>query len=244
MTLPSRQEIENARRIVYEAMPATPQYRWPLLSERAGCEVWLKPRITGRWGPSRCAARWCISADCGKRAARAGGGDGHAREFRAGGGVRGAARGRGGGGLRAARQLASKNRAMRGLGARLVEHGQDFEEARQEARRWAEAEGHHYVPSFHEWLVEGTATYSWELFRAVEGIDVGVCTDRHGVGDAGDVRGARSAGGEDGNCWRGVGARAGVLRIVCAAGGGGVAGGGRGWPMGWRCRLPMRARWN
>src|ERR1035441_6299588 len=42
MTLPSAAEIEAACSIVYEAMPPTPQNGWPLLSERAGCEVWLK----------------------------------------------------------------------------------------------------------------------------------------------------------------------------------------------------------
>src|SRR5258708_38525575 len=42
MKLPTGAEIEQACAIVYEAMPPTAQYRWPLLSERAGCEVWLK----------------------------------------------------------------------------------------------------------------------------------------------------------------------------------------------------------
>jgi threonine dehydratase len=98
-----------------------------------------------------------------------------------------------------------KNRAMRSLGARLVEHGEDFEEARQEARRWAEAGGHHYVPSFHEWLVEGTATYSWELLRAVERIDVafvpigmgsgilGMCAAREALGLKTEIVGVVSA---------------------------------------------------
>jgi threonine dehydratase len=98
----------------------------------------------------------------------------------------------------------SKNRAMRALGARLVEHGADFEEARQEARRWAESEGHHYVPSFHEWLVAGTATYSWELFEAVKGIDVafvpigmgsgllGMCAAREAMGLTTEIVGVTS----------------------------------------------------
>src|SRR3954454_1341504 len=42
MLLPSKSEIEQASAIVYEAMPPTPQYRWPLVCERAGTEVWLK----------------------------------------------------------------------------------------------------------------------------------------------------------------------------------------------------------
>jgi threonine dehydratase len=66
----------------------------------------------------------------------------------------------------------SKNRAMRALGATLVEYGGDFEEARQEALRRAREEGLHGVPAFHELLVAGVATYSLELFSAVEAVDV------------------------------------------------------------------------
>ena len=40
--LPSAEVIRRAAGTVYEAMPATPQYRWPLLSARAGAEVWIK----------------------------------------------------------------------------------------------------------------------------------------------------------------------------------------------------------
>ena len=38
----SSDEIEAAQRVVYAAMPPTPQYAWPLLRERLGCEVWVK----------------------------------------------------------------------------------------------------------------------------------------------------------------------------------------------------------
>jgi threonine dehydratase len=40
--LPDRGEIESAARAVYEVMPATPQYAWPLLAQRLGTEVWVK----------------------------------------------------------------------------------------------------------------------------------------------------------------------------------------------------------
>jgi threonine dehydratase len=57
----------------------------------------------------------------------------------------------------------------------------------------------------HEWLVEGTATYSWELFRAVEGIDVafvpiglgsgilGMCAARQALGVKTEIVGVVSA---------------------------------------------------
>ena len=35
-------DIEAAARNVYAAMNPTPQYAWPLVAKRAGCEVWVK----------------------------------------------------------------------------------------------------------------------------------------------------------------------------------------------------------
>jgi threonine dehydratase len=206
MTFPSLGAIEDACRIVYEAMPPTPQYRWPLLSERAGCEVWLKHENHGPLGAFKtrgalvyfrrlreagCAARVVVTATRGNF--------GQAVAFAAGRE-----------GMEAVVYVPhgnspGKNRAMRALGARLVEHGQDFEEARREAQRFAEAGGHHYVPSFHPWLVEGTATYSWELFGAVEAIDVayvpigmgsgilGMCAAREALGLKTEIVGVVSA---------------------------------------------------
>jgi threonine dehydratase len=206
MNLPSRQKIESACRVVYEAMAPTPQYCWPLLSRRAGCEVWLKHENYGPLGAfkirsglvyfrrlreSWSTARVAVTATRGNF--------GQAVAF--------AARREG---MEAVVYVphgnsAGKNRAMQSLGARLVEYGEDFEEARVEACRWAQAEGHHLVPSFHEWLVEGTATYSWELFGAVEGIDVafvpigmgsgilGMCAARAALGVRTEIVGVVSA---------------------------------------------------
>lgn len=38
----TRDDIEQAARHVYQVMPATAQYAWPLLAERLGCTVWVK----------------------------------------------------------------------------------------------------------------------------------------------------------------------------------------------------------
>ncbi|MBS0642225.1 MAG: threonine dehydratase, partial [Proteobacteria bacterium] len=57
-----------------------------------------------------------------------------------------------------------KNAAMAAYGATLVEHGADFEEAREEAHRLASASGLVFVPSFAPELVQGVATYALELF--------------------------------------------------------------------------------
>jgi threonine dehydratase len=206
MTLPSRPIVEDACRIVYEAMPPTPQYCWPLLSHRADCEVWLKHENHGPLGAFKTRGALVYF-----RRLRQAGGDGRV--------VVTATRGNFGQAVAfAARREGSlavvyvprgnspgKNRAMQSLGATLVEYGDDFEQARLEARRWAQAEGHHYVPSFHPWLLEGTATYSWELFRAVESIDVafvpigmgsgilGMCAARAALGVHTEIVGVVSA---------------------------------------------------
>jgi threonine dehydratase len=206
MTLPSAQEIENACQIVYEAMAPTAQYSWPLLNQRAGCEVWLKHENHGPLGAFKIRGAMVYF----RRLRQAGGAPRvvvTATRGNFGQAVAFAARREG---MDAVVYVPhgnspGKNRAMQSLGATLVEHGEDFEEARQEARRWAELEGHHYVPSFHEWLVEGTATYSWELFRAVKGIDVafvpigmgsgilGMCAAREALGVKTEIVGVVSA---------------------------------------------------
>ena len=42
MQTPSPAEFEAVQRTVYAAMPATPQYAWPLLAQALGAEVWVK----------------------------------------------------------------------------------------------------------------------------------------------------------------------------------------------------------
>src|SRR3954465_5876547 len=65
-----------------------------------------------------------------------------------------------------------KNRAMQAFGAKLIEHGEDFQAAREEAGRRAEAAGLHMVPSFHRDLVLGVATYALELLRKAPDLEV------------------------------------------------------------------------
>ena len=58
------------------------------------------------------------------------------------------------------------------FGAELVEHGEDFQAAREEAYRRAETNGLEIVPSFHPDLVLGVATYALELLRKAPDLDV------------------------------------------------------------------------
>jgi threonine dehydratase len=65
-----------------------------------------------------------------------------------------------------------KNRAMRAFGANLVEHGEDFQSAAEEAGRRAKVDGLEFVPSFHRDIVTGVATFALELLRKAPDLDV------------------------------------------------------------------------
>jgi threonine dehydratase len=59
-----------------------------------------------------------------------------------------------------------KNAAMRALGVTLVEHGEDFQSAREHAIGLAAERGLHMVPSFHRDLVRGVMTAWMEFFES------------------------------------------------------------------------------
>jgi threonine dehydratase len=65
------------------------------------------------------------------------------------------------------RNSAAKNGAIQALGAELVERGHDFQAALDAAAALALEQGWEMIPSFHELLVRGVASYSLELLRAV-----------------------------------------------------------------------------
>jgi threonine dehydratase len=64
-----------------------------------------------------------------------------------------------------------KNASMRGFGAELIEHGHDFQEAREYAVELGSERGLEVVPSFHPDLVLGVATYARELFAQAGELD-------------------------------------------------------------------------
>ncbi|MEW5882025.1 MAG: threonine dehydratase [Pseudomonadota bacterium] len=171
--LPDRNAIEDAARIVYAAMPATPQYAWPQLCELLAAEVWVKHENHTPVGAFKLRGGLVYFDEL------------HRREPGCRGAVA-ATRGNHGQSVAfAARRYGvsatifvprgnsrEKNAAMRALGARLVEHGDDFQAAREEADRYAQAHGMHYVPSYHADLVRGVATCWMEFFGAAPGLDV------------------------------------------------------------------------
>jgi len=66
-----------------------------------------------------------------------------------------------------------KNAAMRALGATLIEHGPDFDAAREHVEELVRANGLRYVHSANEpHLITGVATYALEIFEALSDVDV------------------------------------------------------------------------
>jgi threonine dehydratase len=166
-------DIEAAARIVYSAMQATPQYCWPLLCERLGTEVWAKHENHTPVGAFKIRGGLVYFAHLAQSAQMPAG-------------VVSATRGNHGQSVGfAARRYGipativvphgnsfEKNAAMRALGVELIEHGDDFQSAREFAGTIARERSLHMVPSFHPRLVAGVATYSLELLRAVSDIDI------------------------------------------------------------------------
>jgi threonine dehydratase len=67
----------------------------------------------------------------------------------------------------------AKNALMRAWGATLIEHGTDFDEARELVERLCEERGLRYVHSANEPdLIAGVGTYALEIAEALSGIDI------------------------------------------------------------------------
>src|SRR6201991_2270575 len=166
-------QLERAQEVVGHAMPPTPARTWPLLSQRLGAAVSVKhdnhaPRgackVRGglvyidRMKRERPTVAGLISATRGN----------HGQSLAFAGNRHGVPvtifvpRG----------NSVDQNHAMRAFGARLVEHGEDFQAAREEAHRRAAIDGLEFVPAFHPDLVLGVATYALELFRNAPDLDL------------------------------------------------------------------------
>jgi len=171
--LPTLDEVRAAAETVYRLMPPTPQYRWPLLCERLGTEVWVKHENHTPIGAFKARTAIVYAEKLLQRAP----------------GTRGliaATRGNHGQSVALAAQRnkldciivvphgnsASKNAAMRAQGARLIEHGEDFQSSLEHALQLSGELAYHLVPPYHRDIVLGIATYWMELFTAVPDIDV------------------------------------------------------------------------
>ncbi len=164
-------ELRAAAKIVYTALPSTPQHCWPLLSQRCGAEVWVKHENHNPTGAFKVRGGVVYAEGLRHETGLAG--------------VISATRGNHGQSVAFAAARAGlsativvprgnspeKNAAMRGLGAELIEHGADFSESLEHARAVARTRGLRFFPSFEPRLVAGVASYALELFDAVPDLD-------------------------------------------------------------------------
>ncbi len=167
-------DLESASELVYATMGGpTPAIAWPLLARRAGLDVWVKHENHTPIGAFKVRGGLVYMdqlANSGEQVA----------------GVISATRGNHGqsialaarkSGVRAVIYVpegnsVEKNAAMQALGAELVVHGRDFDEAAAACKVAAVEQGLHMVPSFDPMLIKGVATYSFEFFRQAPELDV------------------------------------------------------------------------
>lgn len=165
-------ELRTAAALVHRRVPPTPQYAWPLLGREVGAEVWVKHENHTPTGAFKVRGGLVYV-------------DRLRRERPDVAGLVSATRGNHGQSIAFAAVAAGlpvtivvphgnspdKNAAMLGWGAELVEHGHDFQAAREHAEVLAVERGLEMVPSFHLDLVLGVATYALELFEAAGELD-------------------------------------------------------------------------
>jgi threonine dehydratase len=130
-----------------------------------------------------------------------------------------------------------KNAATRALGATLIEHGADFQEAYEHSAKLAEAGKLHLVRSFDGTLVAGVASYALELFEAVADLDAVYVPIGMGSGICGVVA-ARNALGLRTEVIGVVAARAAAYAQSFAAGHAVAADVGQTIADGMACRVP------
>ena len=171
MKLPDLSELQDAAALVHRTMTPTAQICWPLLSQRAGAEVWVKHENHTPIGAFKVRGG-LVYMEALKR-------QGGTKRVLA------ATRGNHGQSIAFAAARAGldstivvpegnspgKNAAMQAFGAELVEHGHDFQEALEHTMTLAGGDGVTLVPSFDMELAKGVASYALELFTAAPDLD-------------------------------------------------------------------------
>jgi threonine dehydratase len=171
-SLSTRKEIESLAPHIVRVIPSTSQFTWPLLNARTGCELWVKHENHTNVGSFKIRGALAYMMRLRER-------EPHCR------GVIAATRGNHGqavafaatrSGLSATIVVplgnsTEKNRAMRALGADLIEHGGDFQAALEHSKHVATSRGFHPVPSFHHDLVTGNAVSAVNFLQSVPVLD-------------------------------------------------------------------------
>lgn len=186
MDAPTFTDVLAARRRISPHLRPTPLYRYPALDAVAGTEVWVKHEnhqpigaFKVRGGVNLMA---CLSAEERRRGVITASTGNHGQS------IAWAARLFGVSAVVCAPEGSNpvKVESMRGLGAEVVLHGRDFDEAREHCERLAEKEGRRYIHAGNEpLLIAGVATGSLEIFEEQPDVDVVVVPVGGGSGASG-----------------------------------------------------------
>lgn len=173
MEPPTYADVVAAAPVVYRHLGPTPLYEWPALSRLLGCRFFLKHENHQPTTAFKVRGGVYLVA--------------RLPEEQRGRGVLGCTTGNHGQSLAYACRLfgvrcvlvvpaannPDKLAAMRALGAEVIEHGRDFDEAREHAEALHRREGLRYVHSANEPdLIAGVGTYALEVFDDLPAPDV------------------------------------------------------------------------
>ena len=197
MTIPTYQDVLDARPRVYAHLRPTPLRSYPRLDEWTGCRTWVKHENENPTGAFKVRGGLNLVAQLRSDERRRG--------------VIAASTGNHGQSLAYACRLhgvtcrivvpigtnPAKVAAMRSLGGEVVEQGRDFDDAREYVEALAAREGFRYVHSANEpSLLAGVGTYAVEIFDEQPDVDYLFVPIGGGSGASACaiVRAARSAG--------------------------------------------------
>ncbi len=173
MDIPTLRDVYEARKTIAPHLPRTPLYHSPGLSELLGAQVYLKHEeylplgaFKSRGGINLLAHLSQEERDRGIITASTGN---HGQS------IAGACRLFGARAFIALPEQANplKVAAMRSLGAELIFHGDNFDEAKAHCERLAKEEGYRYVhPANEPLLIAGVATQTLEVIEDLPDVDV------------------------------------------------------------------------
>lgn len=195
MQPPTFQDVLEARPRVYAQMRPSPLRSYPLLDEWIGCRAWVKHENHNPTGAFKVRGGINLMSQFTDEERRRG--------------VITASTGNHGQSIAYASRLfgvpctvvvpvgnnPEKNASMRAMGATVVEHGKDFDEAREYVEQRVTREGLRYVhPTDEPALIAGVATYALEIVEELPDPDYLFVAIGGGTGSSGCsiVRAARS----------------------------------------------------
>jgi threonine dehydratase len=191
--VPTLSDVLSARRQIAPHLRPTPLYAYPALSELVGAETWVKHENHQPIGAFKVRGgvnlvsrlddaerrRGVVTASTGN----------HGQSISFAGRLFG---------VRAVVCVPEganpvKLASMRALGGELVEHGRDFDEARENAEALAAEHGYRYIHSGNEpHLIAGVGTHTLEILEEQPEIDIVIVPIGGGSGAAGACIAAKS----------------------------------------------------